>query len=119
MLGGMSLGRHWPSEAGRATSPRGRYHHIPVRPGLQPGEDMSDIKLFRIGGSAAKEIQGAASHLEKPLQSLIETNLDALLGIRFLATEYSTGKTHGGRIDTLGVDENNSPVIIEYKRSSQ
>jgi len=37
--------------------------------------------------------------------------------IRFLATEYSTGKTHGGRIDTLGIDENNSPVIIEYKRS--
>jgi predicted transport protein len=35
-----------------------------------------------------------------------------------LATEYSTGKTHGGRIDTLGLDENNCPVIIEYKRSS-
>jgi predicted transport protein len=41
-----------------------------------------------------------------------------LLGIRFLATEYSTGKTHAGRIDTLGLDENDSPVIIEYKRSS-
>lgn len=24
---------------------------------------------------------------------------------------------HGGRIDTLGLDENSSPVIIEYKRS--
>ncbi|HEV7926223.1 MAG TPA: DUF5655 domain-containing protein, partial [Verrucomicrobiae bacterium] len=33
-------------------------------------------------------------------------------------TEYSTGKVHGGRIDTLGLDENNCPVIIEYKRSS-
>ena len=38
--------------------------------------------------------------------------------MRFLASEYSTGKTHGGRIDTLGIDENNSPVIIEYKRST-
>jgi predicted transport protein len=38
--------------------------------------------------------------------------------VRFLETEYSTGKTHGGRIDTLGLDENNCPVILEYKRSS-
>lgn len=79
---------------------------------------MSDIKLFRISGNAAMEIQGTTSHLEKPLQSLIEVNLTPLLGIRFLATEYSTGKTHAGRIDTLGLDEDNSPVIIEYKRSS-
>lgn len=79
---------------------------------------MSDVKLFRIAGNTAKEIYGTASHLEKPLQSLIEVNLVSLLGIRFLATEYSTGKTHAGRIDTLGLDENDSPVIIEYKRSS-
>jgi len=39
------------------------------------------------------------------------------LGVRFLASEYSTGKSHGGRIDTLGIDENKAPVIIEYKRS--
>ncbi|HZM02234.1 MAG TPA: DUF5655 domain-containing protein [Candidatus Saccharimonadales bacterium] len=79
---------------------------------------MSDIKLFGISGNAAKEIHGTAHHLEKPLQSLIEANLVPLLGIRFVVTEYSTGKTHAGRIDTLGLDENESPVIIEYKRSS-
>lgn len=79
---------------------------------------MSDIKLFRVAGGRATEIQGSAAHLEKPLQTLIETNLEALLGIRLIASEYSTGKTHAGRIDTLGLDENNIPVIIEYKRSS-
>lgn len=79
---------------------------------------MSDIKLFSIAGNTAKEIQGTASHLEKPLQNMIEANLAPLLGIRFVASEYSTGKTHAGRIDTLGLDENDSPVIIEYKRSS-
>ncbi len=79
---------------------------------------MSDIKLFRVTGKATKEIHATASSLEKPLQNLIESNLASLLGIRFLASEYSTGKTHAGRIDTLGIDENNSPVIIEYKRSS-
>lgn len=55
--------------------------------------------------------------LEKSLQTLIEKNLDAFLGVRFLASEYSTGKTHAGRIDTLGIDENRCPVIIEYKRA--
>lgn len=40
------------------------------------------------------------------------------MGVTFLATEYSTGSNHGGRIDTLGIDENGSPVIIEYKRAT-
>ena len=78
---------------------------------------MSDIKLFRMIAGKATELQGDASDLEKPLQTLIEANLEALLGIRFLASEYSTGKTHAGRIDSLGLDENNCPVILEYKRS--
>lgn len=78
---------------------------------------MSDIKLFRLSSGQATELQGSASDLEKPLQTLIEANLQPLLNIRFLASEYSTGKTHGGRIDSLGLDENDCPVILEYKRS--
>lgn len=78
---------------------------------------MSDIKLFRLQAGQATELQGDASDLEKPLQTLIEQNLETLLGIRFLASEYATGKTHGGRIDSLGLDENDCPVILEYKRS--
>ncbi len=79
---------------------------------------MGDIKLFKIGGSDVAEIPGIAIALEKSLQELLEKNLDAFLGVRFIASEYSTGKTHGGRIDTLGIDENGCPVIIEYKRST-
>ena len=77
---------------------------------------MSDIKLFRLSGGTAAELQGNASDLEKPLQTLIEANLQPLLNIRFIASEHSTGKTHGGRIDSLGLDENHCPVILEYKR---
>jgi predicted transport protein len=79
---------------------------------------LSDIKLFRLTGGIASEMHGVSSDLERPLQTLIEKNLEVLLGVRFLSTEYSTGKTHAGRIDTLGLDENNCPVILEYKRSS-
>lgn len=78
---------------------------------------MSDIKIFRIRDGVVRELEGTSVELEKSLQTLIENNLDSLLGVRFLATEYATGKTHGGRIDTIGLDENGCPVIIEYKRA--
>ncbi|MCD5325379.1 MULTISPECIES: DUF5655 domain-containing protein [Pontibacillus] len=79
---------------------------------------MGDIKLFHINENHAEELEGHAVAVEKSLQHIIEQNSEACLGVRFLASEYSTGKRHGGRIDTLGIDENYSPVIIEYKRST-
>ena len=79
---------------------------------------MSDIKLFRVYGSTVSELDGQSVAVEKSLQTLIERHLDTFLGVRILATEYATGKTHGGRIDTLGIDENGCPVIIEYKRAT-
>ena len=79
---------------------------------------MSDIRLFKISGGSVEEIDGDSVALEKSLQTLIEKHLEAFLGVRFLATEHATGKTYGGRIDTLGVDQNGCPVIIEYKRST-
>jgi predicted transport protein len=79
---------------------------------------VSDIKLFRLTGASPVELAGKSVALEKSLQSQIEAHLETFLGVRFLATEYSTGKVHGGRIDTLGIDENGCPIIIEYKRST-
>ena len=78
----------------------------------------TDIKLFDLTGNAATEIPGAATAVEKSLQSLIERNMESMLGIRLLKTEHSTGPKHRGRIDTLGIDENNTPVIVEYKRAT-
>lgn len=78
---------------------------------------MSEIKLFTITTGKATEIAGVAGGLEKSLQTLIENNLNPMLAVRFVASEYSTGKLHGGRIDTLGLDENDCPVIVEYKRA--
>lgn len=79
---------------------------------------MSDVKLFRVTNGSAEELQGHAVKLEKKLQVLIEKHLETFLHVRFVASEYSTGKTHAGRIDTLGLDENLCPTIIEYKRNS-
>ncbi|MBZ0299996.1 MAG: DUF5655 domain-containing protein [Anaerolineae bacterium] len=78
---------------------------------------MTDIKLFRIADGTVHELEGSSVSIEKSLQNLIERYLEPLLGILYLASEFQTGKSHRGRIDTLGIDENGSPVIIEYKRS--
>lgn len=79
---------------------------------------MSHIKLFRLANGSAEELVGKPVKLEKKLQGLIEKHLETFLHVRFVASEYSTGKTHAGRIDTLGIDENFCPTIIEYKRNS-
>lgn len=52
---------------------------------------------------------------EKEMQTLIEANLKEMFNCRFVASEFSTGPVHGGRIDTLALSEDDNPVIIEYK----
>lgn len=74
---------------------------------------MNDVRLFGITGGKAKEVQRVPFKTERELQTLFENNLKELLGVRLVASEYRT--SDGGRIDTLGIDENGFPVIIEYK----
>lgn len=78
---------------------------------------MSDLKLFRVTSGKAEELTGSSVALERQLQNTIESNMETLFGVRFLASEYSTGAKHRGRIDSLGIDDTGSPVIFEYKRS--
>ncbi|WP_327354530.1 DUF5655 domain-containing protein [Streptomyces sp. NBC_01304] len=78
---------------------------------------MTDLKLFHIEGEGARELRGEQVPVERHLQKLVERNMETLLGVRFLASEFSTGDQHGGRIDSLGLDEAGSPVIVEYKRA--
>lgn len=84
---------------------------------IESDTPMADIKLFRISASKVQELQGKSATVEKSLQSQIEGHMDEFLGIRFLVSEYTTGRSHSGRIDTLGIDENGSPVVVEYKRT--
>jgi predicted transport protein len=80
---------------------------------------MADIKLYQIKSGKAQSKAVVDFKYEREIQKLCEQNLETIFGIRFLATEYVTGNKHKGRIDTLGIDENNCPVIIEYKLDSK
>ncbi|WP_299532884.1 DUF5655 domain-containing protein [uncultured Streptomyces sp.] len=78
---------------------------------------MSGLKLFNTKGGVT-EVTPHLADVEADVQGFVEAHMEMLLGVRFLASEYSTGPLHGGRIDSLGLDENGSPVIVEYKRGT-
>jgi len=73
------------------------------------------MPIFQVYNNKIKQLKTSNFRSEKELQVLVENNLEEIFGIKFIASEFSTGEKHRGRIDTLGLDENNSPVIIEYK----
>lgn len=72
------------------------------------------MALFKIKNLSVSKLEITNIKKEKDIQKLFENNLSAILNIDFLATEYSTSF---GRIDTLGIDKNGAPTIIEYKRN--
>ena len=73
------------------------------------------MPIFKDTSGQLKKLNSLPLDKEKNLQKLVEENLMEVLELHFLATEYVT--TFGGRIDTLAVDANGAPVIIEYKRN--
>ncbi len=72
------------------------------------------MPIFKINKTKANQVSvkedGFGSEAE--LRDFFAENLEEILGVRLLDKEYPTTN---GFIDTLGIDENNSPVIIEYK----
>lgn len=73
------------------------------------------MPIFKEQKGQLKKLKSYSTDKEKKLQELVESNLMEVLDMHFLETEYNT--TFGGRIDTLAVDRNGAPVIIEYKRN--
>jgi hypothetical protein len=65
-----------------------------------------------------RELAPRLAEAEADVQRLVEANMNALLGVRFLASEYGTGTVHAGRIDSLGLDANGAPVVVECKRGT-
>ena len=74
------------------------------------------MAIFEIDKGKARRVRLSEFKLEKDLQKLVENNLETIFNCRLIATEFSTGNIHSGRIDTLAISEDNNPVIIEYKK---
>ena len=75
------------------------------------------MPLFAISDQSLSSVAQTNFSSEKQLQQLIEQNLKPAFNCLFVASEFSTGLQHAGRIDTLALSEDNNPVIIEYKKA--
>lgn len=70
--------------------------------------------LFQIKDGKAKQVREKEFKLEKDIQFFVEKNMEELLGLEFITTEFAINNF---RIDSLAYDrENNAFMIIEYKR---
>ncbi len=75
------------------------------------------LKLFNTQ-SGVTEVVPRLAEVEEDVQDLVEAHMEKMLGVTFLASEYVIDCLDGGRIDSLGLDENGAPVIVEYKRGT-
>ena len=74
------------------------------------------MELFKLNKEKLSTINNKPFKLEKDIQKVIEDNCDELFGLSFVKSEFAI---NGYRLDSLCFDhENNSFVIIEYKKGS-
>lgn len=72
------------------------------------------MPLYRItSDNKIENVKISQFSKEKDLQLFVDQNMEFLLGIKFLESEYSIPN---GRIDSLSIDEMGVPVVIEYKK---
>ena len=75
-----------------------------------------DVKLYSSKKNNLKSVELRPFKTEKEIQNLVEANAEEFFNLEFINTEVTVGKY---RIDSLCFDnENNSFVIIEYKKGS-
>ena len=60
--------------------------------GSKAGYFMSDIKLFQFSADDAHPQPSHTAPLERELHNLMQKHMECFLGIRFVASEYGTGK---------------------------
>lgn len=73
------------------------------------------MALYKIDNEKVSPIQPIEFHSEAHLQKMIDENLEDITGVRLIESQYPIPN---GRLDALGIDEQNVPVVIEYKWKS-
>lgn len=92
---------------------------------LVKGTKMATLNFYRLAANNKLEaVPSGSADLERHIQRHIESNMRELFAVELIRSEYTISSgfmgdnDEDGRIDSLGIDENNAPVIFEYKRST-
>jgi len=70
------------------------------------------MALYEVEQGKVRVIESKEFADEAALQKLFDDNLEDITGVRLVESQYSIPN---GRIDSLGIDEQGTPVVIEYK----
>jgi len=70
------------------------------------------MPLFKIEKQKVMKLPPTEFQNERELQILIDSNLEDIMGVRLVESWFNIPN---GQIDALGIDEQNTPVVIEYK----
>ncbi|MFQ5330299.1 MAG: hypothetical protein ACE5D4_09980 [Thermodesulfobacteriota bacterium] len=72
------------------------------------------MAIFKMSGDFLTPVKLVPFQYEKKIQKITEQNLEIILGLKFVCSEFSIGNF---RLDTIGFDqETSSFAIIEYKK---
>jgi len=80
---------------------------------------MKIMPLYRVQDQQATFLKPTKFANERQMQRLVEFNLPIIFDAKLIATEFvvNVDGLQGGRIDSLALDNENSPIIIEYKKT--
>lgn len=73
------------------------------------------MSLFKIKDNKIIREETEQFNNESELQHLFESNLEELLQVKFVDTEFPLVDDYNDRLDTIALDFEGNPVIIEYK----
>ena len=71
------------------------------------------MALYKVKQGVVKTVYPKEFPDEAALQELVDNNLEDITGVRLIDSQYAIPN---GRIDSLGIDERNVPVVVEYKK---
>lgn len=79
---------------------------------------MDDLRLHSATGPRLGHPRQRPFRTEAELRRFVVQHAVRLIDVRVLAAEYPIDRNGGGRIDALGIDANDAPVVVEFKRNA-
>ena len=74
------------------------------------------MALFKIEeNKKIKKVNYKEFKLEAEIHEICEKNLEELFQVKFIAHKFNFADEYSGEMDTIGIDYEGNPVIVEYK----